>query len=76
MSKKSKGSHGRKQVKLSVSNNRPELRMSSTAGALSPFGGLPLLAKIEKLLGLIACAAAKIQDTSHSAFICMLMAQL
>ena len=51
-----------KQARLSLSNERPELQISFTAGALSPFGGLPSLAKVAKLVGLIEGAAERLSD--------------
>lgn len=51
-----------KQARLSLSNGRPELRMSFTAGALSPFGGLPALAKAVKIAGLIEGVADRLSD--------------
>jgi len=36
--------------------------MSFTAGALSPFGGLPMLAKVVKIVGLLEGAAARMSD--------------
>lgn len=69
MSRKFIGSGQRKQATLRVSNNRPRLKVSFTAGALSPFGGLPAVAKVEKLYGLVEGAAAKIVDHRTQALI-------
>lgn len=62
MSKQSKGRQQEKQARLSLSNDLPDLQISFTAGALSPFGGLPVLAKVEKLVGLIEGAAERLSD--------------
>lgn len=51
-----------KQARLRLSNARPELQLSFTAGALSPFGGLPPLAKVVKIVGLIEGAAERMSD--------------
>lgn len=62
MKKQSKGRKQGKQARLSLSNERPDLRISFTAGALSPFGGLPALAKVAKIVGLIEGAAKRLSD--------------
>jgi len=62
MSKQFRRVRREKQARLSLSNGRADLRMSFTAGALSPFGGLPVLAKVVKLVGLIEGAAARMSD--------------
>lgn len=62
MKKKSKRCKKEKQARLSLSNERPDLQLSFTAGALSPLGGLPVLAKVAKLAGLIDGAAKKLSD--------------
>jgi hypothetical protein len=65
-----------KQATLSLCNERPVLKLSFTGESLSHFGGLPLLAKIEKVTGLIAGAAAKINDHRTQSLIDYNMAQL
>lgn len=62
MRKQFRGQRKEKQARLSLSNARPELRVSFTAGALSPLGGLPVLAKVVKIAGLIEGAASRLSD--------------
>ncbi len=50
------------QATLTLSNDQPELDVSFTAGAISPFGGLPLLEKIARITGLLDGAAAILTD--------------
>lgn len=62
MKKNSKAGKAEKQARLRLSNERPELQISYTAGALSPFGGLPAAAKVAKLVGLIEGAGERLSD--------------
>ena len=62
MAMKFRGQQNEKQARLSLSNERPDLQISFTAGALSPFGGLPAAAKVAKLVGLIDGAAERLSD--------------
>lgn len=51
-----------RQASLRLSKEVPELEISFTAGALSPFGGLPILEKISRMTGLLEGAAACLKD--------------
>ncbi len=50
------------QATLTLSKDQPELDVSFTAGAISAFGGLPLLEKIAQSTGLLDGAAALLTD--------------
>ena len=50
------------QASLALSKEKPQLEIAFSAGALSPFGGLPLLEKLARMTGLIDGAAARLKD--------------
>jgi hypothetical protein len=54
---------------LTLSKNQPELDVSFTASAISPFGGLPLLEKIARLTGFFEGAAALLKDNRTQSLI-------
>jgi hypothetical protein len=50
------------QASLVLSKDAPQLNVSFTAGAISSFGGLPLLEKIARVSGLLDGAASRLKD--------------
>jgi hypothetical protein len=50
------------QASLKLSEDQPELEVSFTASAISPFGGLPLLEKIARLTNFFDDAASVLTD--------------
>lgn len=69
MSKKSNRRMQGRQARLTLSNGRPSLEISFTAGALTAYGGVPLAEKVSRLTGWIEGAASRLKENTTGALI-------